>query len=330
MRAAFLPRTGVVDVADFPVPQIVGEQILVQMQYASICGSDVHVVFNQMHTPALLGCPGYPGHEGTGVVVASRSPRFAEGTSVLTVPLPSAGGCFAEMQAIDVTQVVRLPADQDTRRLLLAQQLGTTIYAFRKFTREGRPVPRSAAIIGCGSAGLFFLQQLRRIGTGLLLVSDRNTARLATARRLGATVAVQAPNESIVDAVRDYTNGLGADLVIEAAGYDTCRAQAVEAVRDHGTIGLFGYPERRGTSPFPVERAFRKALSVEWISGTQREPGLRSFHDAVDAISDGLIEVDHCLERMFVLDQAATAMAAARDDGHGAAKIGFDLVGCAP
>lgn len=325
MRAAYLARPGVVEIGDFPEPEPRDGQVLVRMRHASICGSDVHIVFDDMHDPARLGQPGYPGHEGVGTVVDSRSDRVPQGAMVLTVPPGSNGGCFAEYQLLDDGQVVVLPPGHDPQRLLLAQQLGTTIYALRKFVADPSEPVGSAAVIGAGSAGLFFLQQLKRAGCPLVVVSDRDPDRLRTARQLGADETVHVPHGSVVEAAREHTGGAGVDLVVEAAGYDVCRAEAVEAARERGTLGLYGYPERTGPSPFPVERAFRRSLSMEWINGTQREPGLRSFREALDAIANGRIAVDHCLQRNLPLESAATALQIAREHGHGAAKVGLDL-----
>ncbi|RCV50010.1 zinc-binding dehydrogenase [Marinitenerispora sediminis] len=328
MRAAFMPGPGVLEVGDFEVPGITSGQVLVAMRHASVCGSDVHVVFDGFHQPDRLGAPGYPGHEGVGVVADSRSGKFPPGTPVLTVPPGRAGGCFAEFQAVDGTHLLALPAGSDLRRLLPAQQLGTTLFAMRKFLRAGAATgqaPRSAAVIGAGSAGLFFLQQLRRLGCAAVVVSDLNRDRLAVAERLGATRLVHAPAESVVEAALDLTGGTGVDLVVEAAGYDRCRQHAVEAVRPRGTLGFFGYPESSGTAPFPVHLAFQKSVTVEWAAGTQFEPGLRSFREAVDLILRGEIRVDHCLERAFPLEEAPAALAAARRQGDGAAKIGIAI-----
>ena len=103
------------------------------MHYASICGSDVHVIFDGFHNPEFLGRPGYPGHEGIGTVAVSTHPDFPVGSPVLTVPFGQRGGCFAEYQVVDVAQTIALPAGSDLRRLLLAQQLGTTVFAMKKF-----------------------------------------------------------------------------------------------------------------------------------------------------------------------------------------------------
>jgi L-iditol 2-dehydrogenase len=326
MRAACLVRPGVVEVHDFEAPEPAEGQVTVEMRYSSICGSDVHVVFDGLHNPEQIGKAGYPGHEGVGVVAASRSAGFPVGTPVLTVPPGRRGACFAEYQAVDETNLVALPPNADLRRLLLAQQLGTTIFAMKKFVPAGLPeTPRTVAILGAGSAGLFFLQQVLRLGCETVVVSELNSKRLAVAARLGAHHTVHLPNESVSAAVDDLTGGVGVDLVIEAAGYDRCRAEAVEVVKTRGTIGFFGYPERVGSAPFPVDQAFRKSLTMEWISGTQQEPGLASFRSAVDLIHCGAVEVDYCLERMFPLEQTPIALETARRQGNGFAKVGIVL-----
>src|SRR5262249_46746993 len=165
----------------------------------------------------------------------------------------------------------------------------------------------------------------RYAGGETIIVADREAARLEIARELGAATCVRAPGESVVEATMDLTGGEGADLVIEAAGYDTCRAQAVEAVRYGGRVGLFGFPERRGESPFPVNLAFRKGSSIEFSVGAQLEPGLRSFTEAVDAIPLGHIEVGYCVAPTFSIEDVPEALALAREWGRGAVKLSIEL-----
>ena len=330
MRAAFLARPGVVEVGDFPVPVPDDNQILVKMHHVSICGSDVHVIFDGFHSPDYLGRPGYPGHEGVGIVEQSDFAEFPVGSAVLTVPNGQRGTCYAEYQAVNIGNVIALPEDIDLKRTMLAQQLGTTIFALKKFLtvadEAGERHPKNAAVLGVGSAGLFFLQQLLARGIEVI-VSDLNEGRLAIAQKLGATRAVHEPIESVIDAATEATNGIGLDLVIEAAGFDRTRAAAVEAARIRGIVGFFGYPQVKGLAPFPVERSFRKSLTMEWISGTQAEEDLMSFRAAVDAIQDGSIEVDYCLEAQYDLEDAPAAFAAARDQGLGKAKVGITMPG---
>ena len=322
MRAGFMPRPGVVEVADFPEPEPGEGQVLVRMHHASICGSDTHVVHDGFHRPERLGDPGYPGHEGVGVVEQSRSPAYAPGDRVLTVPPGWLGSCYAELQVVDATYLVPVPDGVTLPRALMAQQLGTTVFAMKRF---GRPEGDVAAVIGAGSAGSYFVQHLRRLGYGHVVVSDLDPDRLATAARLGATTTVDARHASLVEAVHDLTGGVGAGLVVEAAGYDACRADAIEALRHGGTAGFFGYPERYGDAPYPAFLAFRRNATRAWINGAQLEPGLASFVEAMAMIERAEVEVDQCLTRHLDLEDVVEAIALARAHGGGATKVNVTL-----
>jgi len=328
MRAAFVPEPGRVEVGDFPVPtaELAGD-LVVRMHRASICGSDVHSVFHGFHNADRFGFPGYPGHEGIGEVVDSRSAEFSVGDIVLTVPVGDIGGCFAEFQLIADKQVVRLPEGGDTERLLMAQQYGTTLYSMRMFWPDAGNwgTPGTVAIMGAGSAGLFFLQQAKQLGFENLIISDLNEDRLKVARSLGAQTVVHAPKESFIDAVHEVTDGEGADLVIEAAGFDRLRADAIAAVRIRGTVGFFGFPERLGMAEFPMFDAFRKIVRIQWVGGTQAEPGLVAFKDAVRHIDEGSINVDYCLGPAYGIEEVPETLAIADAQGHGAVKLSIDL-----
>lgn len=322
MRAAYVPETGTVLIGSFPVPVATQDgDVVVRMQLASVCGSDLHGVFHGFLKPEGVGRPGYPGHEGVGTVVTSRSDVFAPGDLVLTVPV--LGGCFAEYQLVPDAYLVPLPRDIDPAAALMAQQYGTTLFAMRLFW-EGGPA-RAAVVMGAGSAGLFFVQQARRLGFESVIVSDLEPRRLAVARDLGATHTVHVPQERLADVVDTVTSGLGADLVIEAVGLDALRAEAVALVRNQGTIGCFGFPERTGAAEFPVFAAYRKSARLRFASGAQAEPGLRAFRDAVEHIRSGLIDVRHCLGDVYDLEDTAAALQAALDRSATSIKVTISL-----
>jgi len=323
MLAAVISAPSVIEVAEFAVPSPATDEALVKMETAAICGSDVHVLFENFARPDAIGRPGYPGHEGVGEVIESRTARFPVGTKVLTVPPGWYGGCFAQYQVVHEKWLLPLPPGGNRQQLLMAQQLGTTIYGLRKFWPG--TAATAATVLGAGSAGLFFLQQLRHRGFEKIIVSDLEPARLDIARRLGATVTVLGAADAVVEATMAATDGTGADLVIEAAGYDVTRIQAVECARKHGKIGYFGYPERYGLSPFPFERAYRKAVTIDFIIDTALEPGLRSFAEAITAVDGGDIDVTYWLNEVVPLTEIATALQLARQ--RGSVKVRVDLTG---
>jgi L-iditol 2-dehydrogenase len=327
MRAAFVPAgSGHVEVGDFDMPSIGDGQVLVRMNYASICGSDLHVVYHGFFQERLLGVPGYPGHEGVGEVVESKGSDFKPGDRVLTVPLGGSGQTFADYMATEPEHLIHLP-DGDLRHLLMAQQLGTTVFAMKSFwphaSVEGQG--RTAVVLGAGSAGLFFLQQVKLLGFDKIVVSDLNARRLSIAQSLGASVVVQAPEGSVSEAVADLTNGVGADLVIEAAGFDSLRTEAVEMVVNHGVVGCFGFPETRGLAPYPSQTAFRKSAAIVWCSNAQIEPGLSSFREAVRLIDKGIVDVKYCAELTMDLEEIPDAFELAERQADGEVKIAIEL-----
>jgi L-iditol 2-dehydrogenase len=326
-----------IEAVDAPVPVPEEGQVLLQSRRASICGSDIHIVFDGFYRGVYPGAPGLPGHEGVGQVIDSRSPSFDPGDWVLAVPVPTVARCFAEQQVVAEESLIKLPAGGDPDRLLLAQQLGTVVYAFR---RHWPPALRiagglgavgagssaailgsgggTAAICGAGSAGLFFLQLARLAGFEQVIIADRSSLRLGIAKELGADVLVEVPGQSFPEAVMDHTGGIGADLVIEAVGYDATRIECLEAVRPSGRVGYFGFPEHpSGTSTWSYNLAWQKTPSIEIVMGTQREPGLRSFHEAIDLIHSGQVNVDAFLEPAYPLTQIQEAFDAAHEQRGG-------------
>ena len=209
MKAARWVGLGRVECEDVPVPPAADGEVLVRTVYASICGSDLHEVFFETPPPSMPA--GHPGHESVGEVVESRCPGFAPGDCVLTVPHAVDGRCLSEFQALPGSACVRLPATAELSHLLMAQQLGTVVYALRRHPLD--LVGRDAAVIGQGSAGAFFTFLLKRAGVARVLVSDFSPARLAYGRQLGADLAVDAGSTDFRAAVLEETGGRGADLV---------------------------------------------------------------------------------------------------------------------
>lgn len=326
MRAAQLVAPGRFEVVEVDRPEPADGEVLVAMARASICGSDLHAVLGGDPMPAAMP-PGAPGHEGVGVVEVSRAEGFVPGQRVLTVPMPTKAGCYAEHQIVGADFLVPLP-EGDGSRLLLAQQLGTVVFGFRRYWPAGLDAEgATAAIVGAGSAGLFFVQLARRAGFARVVACDLDAHRLALAGRLGADLLVHAPGDDFVEAVREATSGRGADLVVEATGLDRRRADCVDAARYGGRIGFFGLPEHPGPVPFPLARAFRGACTIEMAGNAQREPGLGAFREALGLIASGMVEVSHLLEPVYPLERFQEAFEAARD--HLGVKVAVDLGGAA-
>lgn len=319
MRAAILqgPRRWRVSEVEDPVPG--PGELLIRTEIAAICGSDVHLVGENQEPQR----PGAPGHEAVGEVLESRDPRFAAGDRVLCVPPASTARCFADLQTLGGDSVVGLPHSATAADLVLAQQLGTAIFALKRFwpASMGPGNGHTAAVLGAGPAGLAFIQLLRRSGFEVVVASDTSPVRLAAAERLGARAVVRAPEEDALATALALTDGRGVDLVIEAAGRDATRHQAMRMVRVDGRIGLFGLEEQPGMAPIPFAEVFRRRPTIEMAWGAQLEAGLSSFVEAVEIIAGtpdaGATMVSHHLP----LADIAAAFELAADPASGAIKV---------
>ena len=322
MKAARWVDLGRMECEDAPVPSVADGQILLRTAYASICGSDLHEVY--LSTPSRPGIVGYPGHESVGEVVESRCPGFEPGDRVLTVPHAADGRCLAEYQALPGSACIPLPATAPLSHLLMAQQLGTVIYALR--THPLDLVGKDAAVIGQGSAGAFFTFLLKRAGAARVLVSDKSPARLAYSRKLGADLTVDvgtwdAGAGDFLAAVMAATGGRGAGVVVEAVGSRETFPLSVELAAPGATVVWFGLPEGTDDYPLSFHQFFRRALTAYSNFGAQGEPGLESFRYAVRLIADGAIDVSPLLTHMLPIERIDEAFRIAHNRTDNALKV---------
>ena len=317
MLAAVLTGRHQWRVADVPVPATAAGEVLIRTEIAAVCGSDLHAAADA----ASAQPPGYPGHEAVGTVIESRSERFGPGDRVLCVPPAATSRCFAQFQVLAETSVIPLPPLVPASELVVAQQLGTAIFAMKRFWPARDGSGRTAAVLGTGPAGLAFVTLLRRAGFDRIIVSDLSAARLAVAAELGASTVVNAAEQDVLDIAMQVTSGGGVDLVIEAAGRDASRHQAMRMVAVEGRIGLFGVEEKPGLSTYPLAEVFRRRPTIEMTWGAQFEPGLTSFAEAATLVTAGGTGISGLVSHQIPLDGIEKAFQLAGDPQAGAIKV---------
>lgn len=272
---------GRVDWMDIARPVPAPGEVLVRMEAAAVCGSDLHAIFASDRREPFG--PGGPGHEGVGRVVESHSTRFEEGMRVLTVPHPAQGQCFAAYQVVPEAYLVPVPETLPPHTAVLAQQLGTVIFALKKFWRG--PAGRTAAVIGAGPAGLAFVGAIARLGFEWVATVEPRPFRREAARSMGAALSLGAEPALTVEKLVEATDGRGADLVVEASGQDSGRILAAELLAQDGRIGFFGLPAGPHPVPLPFAVLFSKRAELATSVGAQFEPGLASFRQALTWIA---------------------------------------------
>ena len=301
-----------------PIPETERGKVLVRTRLASICGSDLHIVYMGWNAHEFPLPHGYPGHEGLGEVVDGGDTEFKSGDLVLTVPNIWVSRTFAEYQLIDPGFLLRLPAGTPEAHLLMAQQLGTVVFGCRKLPPL---LGRTVAVIGQGSVGLFHDFMLRRLGAHRIIAIEPVPQRLEAGRVMGVDEAIDVIGRRATEAVKDLTGGHGADVVIEAVGSVETLNQSLQIARPLGRVAVFGLPPTMERVPFDWDTFFRKRLDLYTVFGAQDEPGLHAFGLAVDFITRGEIDMAPFVTHQFPIAQVQEAFDLADSKEDGALKV---------
>ena len=239
--------------------------MLVKIEGAGVCATDLHAIDGEME-PAGLRLPIVLGHESAGRVAALGDlvSTVAVGDPVLICPPHTCGLCvacrrgqdmmceqhqftgltvdggFAEYVVVSERSIVPLPAGLDPAAVAPYSDAGITAYhAVKRLAHL--VVPGSTVVaLGIGGVGHVGLQLLRELGSGGTVVAvDPSPARRALAASLGADAVRDAV--AVPSAVRDVSDGRGADLVMDFVGNDSTHAAGLEMLKRGGTYAVVGF-----------------------------------------------------------------------------------------
>ena len=315
-------------VDDVPMPEPSAEDALVKTSMASICGSDLHMAGMGWQIAEFPAPAGHPGHEAVGIVV--EPPRrypddcwgdiVEAGDMVLAVPHIWDSLCFAEYMKVDANHMLKLGGSVPVEHLLMTQQLGTVLFASRRLPSSLAGL--TCAVLGQGSAGLFWDFVLKRRGAARVIAIEPVAHRRELGRRYGADDVIDGRDDVATAAVMDLTRGVGTDIVIEAVGSTPTLSQAFHLVRDEGTCVLFGLPESNDPVPFDYTEMFKKRANAYSILGAQIEPGLKTFREALRLISEGEIDMAPIVTHVYEVERIAEAFELAKRRDDGVVKVG--------
>jgi alcohol dehydrogenase len=272
---------------EVPDPTIVDDtDAIVRVDAVTICGTDLHILKGDVPTVTdgrILG------HEAVGTVeeVGAGVKNVAVGDRVLVSCITACGRCdycragsYSQClggggwilgHLIDGTQAekVRVPfADtsthpvptgvDDEQLLMLADILPT---GFEVGVLNGQVEPGAVvAVVGAGPIGLAAMQGALLFGPSHIIAIDLEAGRLEAAKRFGADITINNGSEDAVERVMGLTDGLGADVVIEAVGYPATFELCTELVRPGGrvaNVGVHGEP-----STLHLEKLWIKNVTI--------------------------------------------------------------------
>lgn len=263
MTAAVLYGKEDVKIEKVPIPRVGEGEVLIKVQVALTCGTDLKVYQRGYHARMIVP-PALFGHELAGTIeeVGPGVRGFRKGQRVVALNSAPCGMCFycskhqenlcedllfnngAYAEYIKIprriveTNMLAIPANVSFEEAAMVEPLACVLRGLHETSVE---IGDTVTVIGGGPVGLMFIQVAKLTGCNVIAVMKRDS-QVEFAKRLGADEVIQITQvQDVVEAVRAITpERRGADVVIEAVGRPEAWESAIEMVRKGGTVNLFG------------------------------------------------------------------------------------------
>lgn len=310
-----------VELREISVPEIGEEDVLFSVQAAGVCGSDLHQYTGTQSWP--VNYPVVLGHEFAGIVAksGSRVRGFKEGDRVVSetaavLPCDSAfirqgiynldpkrlgfgygvNGAMAPFVRVPARCLHRVPNSLTLEKAALTEPC---CVAYNAVCVNSQIRPGDAvAVIGPGPIGLLCALMAKLAGAGHLVVIGItvDARRLDVARRIGAETILDAQRENVQEWVKNFGDGYGLDLVIDAAGVSASLKMALDIVRPAGQITKVGW----GPQPlnFSLDPLVQKGVTLQG-SFSHNWP---IWEKVISLLASGKLDLDLILNRVSPLE----------------------------
>ncbi len=321
-------KAGSLQVTDMPRPEPGPGQIRVQIKATGICFTDVTILNNRYKGRKPVPIPVILGHEGAGVI-AELGPGvvdLAVGDRVALEALSGCGKClqcrngfknmcvdwehigitchgtFAEYLVLPANLAHKMPDNMDFADAAFMEPLSLVVRSLEKVMPM---VGETVAILGPGSLGMFHLQAFKAAGASKVIMVglEQDRQRFEIAKNLGADHIVNISEQDPVEAILEYTDGIGADIVLETASSAKATQLTFDVAAPRARVVLFGlYPQ----ASFSPVQMLRKGLTV--FGDVALVP--RQFLRAMNWVVSGKVSAQKMITWRFGLDQAEEAFEA--------------------
>ncbi len=310
MPAAVYRSAGTLEVTDMPVPSLGPTDVLLEVDYCGVCGSDLHMVIEGWGTPDTI-----EGHEyvGTVAAVGDRVTRWQPGDRVVggasvrcgrcehcragrpslclergTPGLQPFQGAFARYKRDDEAELLALPDGMSPRVAALTEPLAVALHAV---TRSGIGHGQTALVFGAGPIGALLIAALRAKGIERVGVVEPNDTRRDLAVAVGATDSYTPDELPLFD--QADPGGLSDDpydVVFECSGNRKAMEAGPSQLKRGGTLVFVGAGIERPR--FDPNRILMNELTITG-SFVYDDGG---FADSLELLATGALPTDRLLE----------------------------------
>lgn len=313
-------RSSGFELNEIKTPSPGANELLVRVQAATICGTDLHIfnwddwAANRMNPPTTIG------HEFCGVVVqrGEHVTQFNIGDFVSAESHVVCGTCqqcrtgkkhicpnteifgvdrdgfFADYAVIPAVNAWRNPVSMPVEIACLQENFGNSVHT--SFTADVRA--KTVLMTGCGPVGLMAIPVLKSLGATKVIVSDVSDYRLELAEKMKADIKVNPMNEDLLQRVLKETAGEGVDVLIEMSGAIKAINEGFQAVKRGGEVALLGL------SPTPYEfdmnnQVIMRGITVYGIAGRRL---WETWYQAQGLLESGVVDIRAVVTHEYSLD----------------------------
>jgi len=342
MKACNLYGVGDLRYEEVPVPEMKADEVLLRVEAAGICGSDIPRVFDKgtYHFPTIVG------HEFAGVICeVNPGDESLKGKTAAVFPLIPCRKCaacqigeyaecsdydyygsrrdggFAEYIAVKKWNLVFVPDGIPVEYAAMAEPCSVAIHAMGQ---GGVNLGDTVIIFGAGTIGLLAAQVARGWGAAQVILADTDPAKLEFARRLGFEHCVDPRSQDAAEYVRSINNGKGADLALEAAGVASAVEGCLLAARSFGRVVLMGNPARNmDLSQKAYWEILRKQLTLRGTWNSSYNDVRNDWKLAIQCMERNIFELSRLITHRFSFAECNRAFELARKRNEFWVKIMF-------
>lgn len=329
------PRT--IEIIDIPPPQPGPAEVLVDIHYVGLCGTDLNTYRGLM---PLVTYPRIPGHEVSGVIMAKGGQvpdSIGLGDKVMLSPYSECGVCPAcrvgRPNCCQYNQTLGVQRDGamtgqfaihyskvftgrrlSLEELALVEPLSVGYHA----ANRGRVTEMDTVlVIGCGAIGMGAIAAAARKGAAVI-ATDIDEAKLATAKKFGAQYGINSTQQDVTGVINELTNNEGVSVAIEAVGLPETYRLALRLVAFAGRVVYIGYAKKEAC--FDTADIVRKELD---IMGSRN--ALRVFPAVIKMLEQRQQPFLELVTAKYPFNQAAAAFASWDADPGSFTKILLNL-----